>query len=88
LDSASTWLTCPALLLSRGITILPAFARDITVFEELVPDTRMMLPQDSDRGPRAPVPPDYLDDAVSVVVQAPAAHKMIVISALELTPGG
>jgi TnpA family transposase len=39
-------------LLSRGITVVPAFARDITAFEELVPDPQMMLPQDSYRGSR------------------------------------
>ena len=75
-------------LLSRGITVVPAFARDITAFEELVPDPRMMLPQDSYRGSRPPVLPDYLDDTVSAAVQVPAVHKMIVISALELTPAG
>jgi hypothetical protein len=43
-------------LLSRGITIVPAFVRDITTFEELVADPRMMLPQDSYQGPAAPRP--------------------------------
>jgi hypothetical protein len=66
---------------------VPAFARDITAFEELVPDPRIM-PQDSYRGPPPPVLPDYLDGTVSAAVQVPAAHKMIVISALELTPAG
>ncbi len=66
----------------------PAFVRDVTVFEELMPDPRTMLPQDSYRGPRPPVLPDYLDDTVSAAVQVPAAHKMIVIHALELTPPG
>ncbi len=73
-------------LLSRGITVVPAFVRDITAFEELVSDPRMMLPQDSDRGQRPPVLPDYLDDEVSAPIMAPAARKMIIIQALQLTP--
>jgi hypothetical protein len=75
-------------LLSRGITIVPAFVRDVTAFEELVPDPRTMLPQDSYSGQRPPVLPDYLDDSVSAAVQVPAAHKMIIIQGLELTPIG
>jgi len=73
-------------LLSQGITIAPAFVRDIARFEELVPDPRAMLPQDSYQGQRPPVLTDYLDDAVSAAVQLPAIHKMIVIQGLELTP--
>lgn len=75
-------------LLSRGITVVPAFVRDITAFEELVPDPRTMLPLDSYRGLRPPVLPDYLDDSVSVSVQVPAMQKMIIIQALELNPIG
>ena len=75
-------------LLSLGITIVPAFVRDITRFEELVPDPRAMLPQDSYQGQRPPVLTDYLDDTVSAAVQLPAIHKMIVIQGLELTPVG
>jgi hypothetical protein len=75
-------------LLSRGINIVPAFVRDMGSFEELMPDPRAMLPQDSYQGPRPPVLPDYLDDTVSAVVRVPAVHKMIVIQALELTPIG
>jgi hypothetical protein len=75
-------------LLSRGITIVPAFVRDINRFEELVPDPRTMLPQDSYQGQRPPVLNDYLDDTVSAAVQLPAIHKMIIIQALELTPIG
>ena len=48
----------------------------------------MMLPQDSYRGSRPPVLPDYLDNTVSAAVQVPAVHKMIVISALELRKAG
>jgi len=75
-------------LLSRGINVVPAFVRDITAFEELLPDPRTMLPQDSYRGPRPPVLPDYLDETLSAAVQVPAQHKMIIIQALELTPVG
>ncbi len=40
-------------LLRNGISIVPAFVRTITAFEELLPDPRMMLPQDAyaDRAP-------------------------------------
>ncbi len=75
-------------LLSRGITVVPAFVRDIAAFEELVSDPRTMLPQDSYQGQRPPVLTDYLDDTVSAAGQVPAVHKMIVIQALELTPIG
>lgn len=75
-------------LLSRGIKVVPAFVRDITAFEELVADPRTMLPQDSYQGARPPVLPDYLDEAVSAPVQVPAAHKLVVIQGLELTPIG
>jgi hypothetical protein len=75
-------------LLSREITIVPAFVRDITRFEELLPDPRTMLPQESYQGERPPVLPDYLDDTVSVSVQIPAPHPLIVIQALELRPAG
>ena len=71
-------------LLNRGITIVPAFVRDITRFEELLPDPRLMLPQDSYQGMRPPVLPDYLDDTVSVSVQLPVPRPLIVIQALEL----
>ena len=47
-----------------------------------------MLPQDGYQGPRPPLLPDYLDDTVSVAVRQPAAHKLIVIQAPELTPIG
>lgn len=70
-------------LLSRGITVAPAFVRDITAFEELFPDPRRLLPQESYLGDRPPVLPDLLDDVVSAAVQVPAAQKMIVISGME-----
>lgn len=75
-------------LISREITTVPAFVRDIARFEELLPDPRTMLPQDSYRGERPPVLPDYLDDTVSVSVQIPAPRPLIVIQALELRPAG
>jgi hypothetical protein len=75
-------------LLSRGITVVPAFVRNISVFEELVPDPRTMLPQDGYLGERPPVLADYLDDSVSATVQLPAVRKMVIIQALELTPIG
>jgi hypothetical protein len=75
-------------LLSRGITIVPAFVRDIGAFEELVPDPRTMLPQDGYLGERPPVLADYLDDAVSAAVEVPAARKMVIVQALELALAG
>lgn len=74
--------------LSRGITVVPAFVRDIASFEELVPDPRTMLPQDSYQGHRPPVLSDYLDDEVAAAVRVPSVHKLIVIQGLELTPIG
>jgi hypothetical protein len=75
-------------LLSRGITVVPAFVRDFTAFEDLVPDPRTVLPQDSYCGARPPVLPDYLDDVVSSAVQAPDPRKIIIIQALELDAAG
>jgi hypothetical protein len=75
-------------LLSRRITVVPAFVRDIGVFEELVPDPRTMLPQDGYLGERPPVLTDYLDDVVSAAVQVPAARKMVIVQALELGLAG
>jgi len=71
-------------LLSRGISTVPAFVRDITALEELVSEPRTMLPHDSYSGLRPPVVPDYLDDAVAASVQVPALQKMIIIQAQEL----
>lgn len=74
--------------LSRDIGVVPAFVRDMTAFEAMVPDPRLMLPQDGYRGPRPPILADYLDNTVSASVRVPAAHKMLVIQALELAPIG
>jgi hypothetical protein len=38
--------------LSQGVKEVPAFVKDISSFEELVPDPRVILPQDSYQGPR------------------------------------
>lgn len=75
-------------LLRRGITVVPAFVRDFTAFEDLMPDPRGLLPQDSYCGPRPPVLPDYLDDTLSAAVQAADPRKIIVIQALELAAVG
>jgi hypothetical protein len=71
-------------LLSRRITIVPAFVRDITVFEELLPDPRVQLPQDSYLGQQPPVLTDYLDDSVSAAVDSPAVRKTVLVQGLEL----
>jgi hypothetical protein len=75
-------------LLRRGISVVPAFVRDFTAFEELMPDPRALLPQDSYCGLRPPVLPDYLDDTFSAAVQAPDPRKIIIIQALELAAAG
>jgi len=72
--------------LRRGITVVPAFVRQMHAFEDLVPEPRAMLPQDSYRGSRPPVLLDYLDDTVSASITVPAVHKMVLIQALELNP--
>jgi hypothetical protein len=68
--------------------VLPAFVRDMEAFEEVVPDPRVMLPQDAYQGPRPPPLADYLDDTVSASVRTPTMRKMVLIQALELTPIG
>jgi hypothetical protein len=45
-----------------------------------------MLTQDAYQGPKPPVLPDYLDEAVSASVRLPGPHKLLVIQALELMP--
>lgn len=75
-------------LLDRGITVAPAFVRDITAFEELFPDPRTLLPQETYLGERPPVLPDLLDDMVSAAVQIPATQKAIVISGMEIPLDG
>jgi hypothetical protein len=75
-------------LLDRGITIVPAFVRDITAFEEMFPDPRTLLPQDAYLGSRPPVLPDMLDDTVSASVQVPAVQTVIVISGMQFPLAG
>jgi hypothetical protein len=75
-------------LLARNITIVPAFVRDITAFEEMFPDPRTLLPQDAYLGSRPPLLPDMLDDTVSAPVQVPAVQKMIVISGMQFPLAG
>ena len=75
-------------LLDSGITIAPAFVRDITAFEEMFPDPRMLLPQDAYLGGRPPVLPDMLDETVSASVQVPAVQTMIVISGMQFPLAG
>jgi len=75
-------------LLDKGITIVPAFVRDITAFEEMFPDPRMLLPQDAYLGSRPPVLPDMLDDTVSASVQVPAVQTVIVISGMQFPLAG
>jgi hypothetical protein len=75
-------------LLDRNITIVPAFVRDITAFEEMFPDPRTLLPQDAYLGSRPPLLPDMLDDAVSASVQVPAVQKMVVISGMQFPLAG
>jgi hypothetical protein len=76
-------------LLSRGITIVPAFVREITVFEELLPDPRVQLPQDSYLAQQPPRLTDYLDDVFSATVLTPAVRKTVMVQGLELlTPAG
>ncbi len=75
-------------LLGRNITVVPAFVRDITAFEEMFPDPRTLLPQDAYLGSRPPVLPDMLDDTVSASVQVPAVQTMIVISGMQFPLAG
>jgi len=75
-------------LLGRNITIVPAFVRDITAFEEMFPDPRTLLPQEAYFGSRPPVLPDMLDDTVSASVQVPAVQTMIVISGMQFPLAG
>ncbi len=72
-------------LLSRGISIVPAFVREFEPFQELgLPPG--MLPPAAYLGDRPPVLSDYLDDSVAASVSLPAFQKMIVVQAMELTP--
>jgi hypothetical protein len=72
--------------LSRGITHVPAFTREMQTIEEVLPPG-MCLPQHSYLGDRPPFLPDYLDDQVACTVRLPASQKMVLIQGIELNPG-
>jgi hypothetical protein len=72
--------------LSRGITHVPAFTREMPTIEEVLPPG-IHLPQHSYLGDRPPFLPDYLDDRVACTVRLPASQKMLLIQGIELTPG-
>jgi hypothetical protein len=72
--------------LSRGITHVPAFTREMQTIEEVMPPG-MYLPQQSYLGDRPPFLPDYLDDQVACTVRLPASQKMVLIQGIELNPG-
>ena len=76
-------------LLSRGITVVPAFVRDIGGVRGT--DARPTDDAAAGRlpGRRPPVLADYLDDTVSTAVQVPDMQKTVIVQALELfTPVG
>jgi hypothetical protein len=72
--------------LSRGITHVPAFTRDMRTIEEVLPPGTF-LPQHSYLGDRPPFLPDYLDDQVACTIRLPASQKMVLIQGIELNPG-
>jgi hypothetical protein len=72
--------------LSRGITHVPAFTREMQTIEDVLPPG-MYLPQHSYLGDRPPYLPDYLDDQVACTVRLPASQKMVLIQGIELNPG-
>jgi hypothetical protein len=71
-------------LLSRGITRVPAYVRDVFSAEELVPGETETLPRGAWLGDRPPLLRDYHDDLVAEPVLSPVPHRMIVIHAVEL----
>lgn len=71
-------------LLTVGVGMVPAFVREFTSIQELVPPG--MLPQEAFMGDRPPVLADYADGMVAATVQLPASQKMVVIQGLELSP--
>jgi hypothetical protein len=73
-------------LLGIGARFVPAFVREFTSIEQLVPQG--MLPQEAYLGPRPPTLTDYADNQVSAQIQLPASQKMVVVQALELSPRG
>jgi hypothetical protein len=73
-------------LLDVGARRVPAFVRDFETIATLVPNG--MLPQELFLGPRPPTMADYRDDNVATDVSLPAAQKMVLVQALELSPQG
>jgi hypothetical protein len=74
-------------LLSRGVTWVPAFVRDLDNFELLVPFPVGMLPQDRYLGERPPTLADYLDEEVAADVLVEAPTRIITVHAFdELVP--
>jgi ParB-like chromosome segregation protein Spo0J len=71
-------------LLSRGITRVPAYVRDVAAAEELVTAGIETLPRSAWVGDRPPLLRDYHDDLVAEPVLVPVPHRMIVIHAVEL----
>jgi hypothetical protein len=55
---------------------------------ELIPVPAAMLAYEQYMGDRPPCLGDYLDDSVSVEARVPAAHKIVVIQAIELGIAG
>lgn len=74
-------------LLSKGISRVPAFVREVATYEELAFPAGM-LPQVAFLGERPPILLDYSDENVSAQVQAPPTQKMVLIQALEFNIPG
>jgi hypothetical protein len=74
-------------LLSRGITLVPAFVKEFATYDELRLPAGM-LAQDSFLGDRPPTLTDYLDDSVSAEISIPVCQKMVVIQGLEVSSFG
>lgn len=73
-------------LVQHGVRYAPAFVRDDIALADLVPPG--MLPFETFMGDKPPVLPDYWDDSVSHAVQLPAARKVIVVQASEISIAG
>jgi hypothetical protein len=73
--------------LRAGIERVPVLTREFGPYEDLgLPPG--LLPPAAYLGERPPLLTDFLDDDVSADVILPAAHKMIVVAGMELTPLG
>jgi hypothetical protein len=69
-------------LLSRGITRVPAYVRDVATAEDLAPAGT--LPRSAWQGDRPPLLRDYHDDLVAEPLLLPVPSRTIVIQAVEL----